>query len=221
MRILAVTILTVVIFSANHALALTDGQTALVSKLVNSNTFVYPREDIADIRDIGPDALQPIITAYQSTEDHTRKAQLARLLWDIGLESDEASSVLLEDAKTEHRTLRVNVQYALGSVSADEVVVETLLDNMRNDPNAFFRDKAACALAYNQKHLSYDQKYDLYRGLIEGLSDEKPQVRSISIQALRIHTGQTMGFHPEALVGSRDESIARWYTWLQDYQQSL
>ena len=45
------------------------------------------------------------------------------------------------------------MQWALGRVSDDPAVVDVLLENMRNDPNPLFRDKAACALAYDQIHL--------------------------------------------------------------------
>ena len=83
------------------------------------------------------------------------------------------------------------MQWALGRVSSEDKVVDTLLGIMRNDHTELFRDKAACALAYDQIHLSDTQKVDLYAGLIGGLDDRKPQVRKISIQALKIHTGQT------------------------------
>ena len=41
-----------------------------------------------------------------------------------------------------------------------------------NDSNALFRDKAACALAYDQIHLTDEQKVQLYEGLISGLSSK-------------------------------------------------
>ena len=57
-------------------------------------------------------------------------------------------------------------------------VVDVLLDNMRNDPVPLFRDKAACALAYDQIHLAPAQKLRLFEGLIGALDDPKPQVRA-------------------------------------------
>jgi len=48
----------------------------------------------------------------------------------------------------------MSVQYALGRVSSDVSVVDALLDNMQNDALLLFRDKAACALAYDQVHLT-------------------------------------------------------------------
>ena len=46
------------------------------------------------------------------------------------------------------------MQWALGRVSDDPDVVDVLLENMQNDPCPLFRDKAACALAYDQIHLA-------------------------------------------------------------------
>ena len=51
--------------------------------------------------------------------------------------------------------------------------MDVLLDNMRNDANPLFRDKAACALAYDQIHLTEKQKVRLYEGLINSLNDAK------------------------------------------------
>ena len=83
------------------------------------------------------------------------------------------------------------MQWALGRVSDDPAVIDVLLDNMRNDPVPLFRDKAACALAYDQVHLSPAQKLRLFEGLIGALDDPKLQVRQVAIQALRSsHTRQ-------------------------------
>ena len=117
--------------------------------------------------------------------------------------------------------LRLQVQWALGRVSGEDEVVDTLLGIMRNDKSALFRDKAACALAYDQVHLNEEQKADLYGGLINGLNDPKPQVRKISIQALQIHTGQTRGFKATASESQRSRSVQEWREWLAEYRANL
>ena len=110
--------------------------------------------------------------------------------------SPEAERSLLGDLHTANVELRLAVEFALGRVSADPRVVEALLDTLQNDPTPLFRDKAACALAYDQVHLAEPQKVRLYEGLIQALSNPEPQVQAVSIQALSILTGETKGFHP-------------------------
>jgi hypothetical protein len=61
----------------------------------------------------------------------------------------------------------------------------------------------------------------LYAKLIDGLEDEKPQVRAISIQALKIHTGQDKGFHVFSKPPERAKAIEAWKRWLQEYQRNL
>jgi hypothetical protein len=124
----------------------------------------------------------------------------------------------MADVHTQNQTLRLQVQWALGRVSADLDVVDVLLDNMRNDANPLFRDKAACALAYDQIHLSEKQKVRLFEGLINSLNDPKSDVRSISALALSIHTGQTKGFEANAPQAKRDAAIREWRKWLDEYR---
>jgi hypothetical protein len=47
---------------------------------------------------------------------------------------------------------RIDTQYALGRISDEDDVVKMLLGIMQHDDKPFFRDKAACALAYDQIH---------------------------------------------------------------------
>ena len=47
-------------------------------------------------------------------------------------------------------------------VSNDDDGVDTLATIMQGDASALFRDKAACALAYDQIHLSEAQKVRFY-----------------------------------------------------------
>lgn len=206
--------------SAMGAFGLSREESNLVHNVVSSDTFPIPNEDIQAIRAIGPEAIDPILQQYEKGNEQQR-ARLAWLLWRLGAKSERATELLLQDVRTQDTRLRLNVQYALGSVSNDKIVVEALLDNMRNDDNPLFRDNAACALAYDQMHLDEHQKYYLFRGLIDGLSDEKYQVRKIAIKALEIQTGQRMDYVAKASLEERNASIARWNQWLQEYQQSL
>jgi hypothetical protein len=100
-------------------------------------------------------------------------------------------------------------------------VVDTLIANMRRDPNPLFRDKAACALANDQIHLSEPQKVRLFAALIEALRDDKLDVRNIALTALQIHTGQTKGFNPAASPADREQKIKVWQTWLAQYRAGL
>jgi len=218
-RPLGIVILVVAAYTQN-CLALTPDEADLVNRAIASRAPVVPLEDRMAIKAIGSEALDPIAAAY-AEGDEAQKIRLASLLWHLGLENEKAADVLLKDAKTDHTELRLMVQYALGSVSGDRIVVETLLDNMRHDKRALFRDKAACALANDQRHLDYQQRYYLYRGLIDGLGDELYQVRDISIRALQIHLGQRMGYDPAGSPEERNASIASWNEWLKEYQQSI
>ena len=124
----------------------------------------------------------------------------------------------MQDIHTQNSQLRLTVQWALGRVSNDEEVVDALLNNMQNDPNPLFRDKSACALASDQIHLSEEQKVHLLEGLIQALSDPKPQVRNIAIKALKVQTGQTKGFNPKAPARDRESIIREWQSWLKRVQ---
>ena len=92
---------------------------------------------------------------------------------------------------------------------------------MQDDPQPLFRDKAACALAYDQIHLAPAQKVRLFEGLIQALDDEKVQVRQIALQALQILTGQTKGFHPVAPPEARRRAVEEWKRWLAEYRANL
>jgi HEAT repeat protein len=135
--------------------------------------------------------------------------------------SEEAEEALMRDVHTGNPDLRLAVQYALGRVSDAPEVVDTLLDTLQNDGNPLFRDKAACALAYDQVHLNPAQKVRVYEGLIQALSSPMAQVRAVSIQALSILTGQTKGFHYLLDEERRERSIAMWEKWLEEYRGKL
>lgn len=184
-----------------------------VTQLVEAN-------DAAALRELGPEAMASMVWLYELSEEAER-ARIANLFYKIGARSENAERALLRDARTSNVELRLAVQYALGRVSDDLRVVETLLDTLQNDPQPLFRDKAASALAYDQIHLNKEQKAWIYEGLIRALSNPETQVRAVSIQALSILTGQTKGFHPLYPDDRRERSIALWQQWLQEYRASL
>jgi HEAT repeat protein len=172
------------------------------------------------LKAVGPSVLDGLLRLYR-TGDEERRANVARAFYVLGWESEEAAALLLADVHTPHQGLRLQAQWALGRVSDSPVVVEVLLENMMNDPNPLFRDKAACALANDQIHLSEARKVRLFEGLIEALGDSKQQVRAIALQALKFHTGQDKGFAAAAPEPQRAEAIARWRRWLDDYRAQL
>lgn len=175
---------------------------------------------IARLKGMGPAALPYLAHIYTKSNENDR-AVIAWIFYSIGAKSPEGRKVLLQDVHTQNEKLRLQVQWALGRVSDDTEVVDILAGIMREDPNALFRDKAACALAYDQIHLTEKQKVLLYRKLIDALDDPKPQVRAIAIQALSIHTGQTKGFMANANAEARAKSVATWRSWLAEYEKNL
>jgi len=178
------------------------------------------KNDVEGIRALGPAVLPELARLYETgTED--RKITIAGTWYQLGWRSEQAERVLLRDAHSLNPTLRVSVQYALGRVSGDPEVVATLVDIMRHDPNPYFRDKAACALAYDQLHLSEAQKVALFERLIDALSDPEPQVQVIANQALVILTGQRKGFHYLAPPEQKRKSIEAWKKWLAEYRANL
>jgi HEAT repeat protein len=177
--------------------------------------------NVAAIRALGRAVLPRLVHLYEAARDDSFKARVAETLYQLGWESPEAKRVLMKDVHTPNPDLRLQVQWALGRVSNDQDVVDTLIANMRRDPNPLFRDKAACALANDQIHLSEPQKVRLYGALIEALRDDKLDVRNIALTALQIHTGQTKGFNPAASPADREQKIKVWQTWLAQYKAGL
>jgi hypothetical protein len=174
----------------------------------------------AELQALGPEILPILVDLYERSPYPARKRTLANVFQRLGWPSAEAKRVLLADLGTNDRELRLAVQWALGRVSADDDVVDRLLAILRDDPNPLFRDKAACALAHDQIHLSREQQRRLHEGLVAALADPKPQVRSIAIRALRIRTGQTFDFASLGAPGDRAASIAAWRAWLAEAPSS-
>jgi HEAT repeat protein len=177
--------------------------------------------NVAAIRALGPPVLPKLVQLYEDARNDEFKAQVAQTLYALSWKSPQAKLALMKDVHTLNPNLRLQVQWALGRVSNDQDVVDTLLANMRSDSNPLFRDKAACALAYDQIHLTEPQKVRLFGVLIEALGDDKPDVRSIALTALQIHTGQTKGFNPNASLTERDQKVRLWRQWLTQYKSGL
>jgi HEAT repeats len=177
--------------------------------------------NIAAIKALGPAVLPKLAGLYEGATDESLKARIAQTLYELSWKSPHAKAALMKDAHTPNPDLRLQVQWALGRVSNDQEVVDTLLANMRGDSNPLFRDKAACALAYDQIHLTEPQKVRLFGALIEALRDDKLDVRSIALQALSIHTGQSKGFNPNASRAEREDRIRVWKQWLDEYRSGL
>ena len=176
--------------------------------------------DWQPVKAMGPDALPALVRVYTSSSVAER-ANVASVFYHLGWKSPEAKRALMADVHTTDQALRLQVQWALGRVSDDPDVVDVLLANMRNDPVPLFRDKAACALAYDQIHLAPAQRLRLFEGLVHALDDEKPQVRQIAIQALHVLTGQTKGYVAGAEPATRGKAVGEWKRWLAEYRANL
>jgi HEAT repeat protein len=181
---------------------------------------VLAREDYQALKPSGVAVIEPLLTLYNDGGIDTRR-RVANALYYLSIKSVRAREVLMQDVHTTHSQLRLAVQWALGRVSDDAVVVQVLLDNMENDPNPLFRDKAACALAYDQVHLSEKQQVLLLEGLVRALENDKDDVRRIALQALQIRTGQTKDFVPEASVEARQPALQRWQAWVAEYRKNI
>ena len=172
------------------------------------------------VQAMGQGALPQLVRLYTRSTPRER-ATVAQVFYNLGWQSEEAKRALMADAHTSDQALRLQVQWALGRVSDDPAVVDVLLDNMQNDPVPLFRDKAACALAYDQVHLSPAQKLRLFEGLVHALEDPKPQVRQVALQALSILTQQTKGFEPNGAPQARSAAVEAWKRWLAEYRANL
>lgn len=184
-------------------------------------TLAVEENDLEELRAIGPEAIPALLFLYETGDDRLR-VQLARLFHELAWPSPDVERALLRDMHTRNVELRLAVFYALGRVSSDPAVVEMLLEVLQYDPNPLLRDKAACALAYDQVHLKEpQQKVRLYQGLIRALSNPERQVQALAIQALSILTGETKGFHPSFPPDRQQRSIQLWERWLTEVKAGL
>ncbi len=182
--------------------------------------LVFPEIHLEAIKARGPGVLLDLVDLYERSGPNER-AKIANVFYGLGWQSEEAKRVLMQDVHTDDKRLRLGVQWALGRVSNSPEVVDVLFANMQDDDNPLFRDKAACALAHDQIHLTERQKFRLYELVIRALRDPKPQVRDIAIKVLQIHTGQRKGFDPNAPLGQREKRIRVWEQWLEEYRSNI
>jgi HEAT repeat protein len=199
--------------------SLTGSLQAVPIEMGTVQTLVSQRK-VDELKKLGREVLPVMARLYESSSEAER-TNIAEAFYQLGWKSAEAKQVLMKDVHTQNQYLRLQVQWALGRVSNDADVVEVLLNNMQSDANPLFRDKAACALAYDQIHLTEKQKVRLYQGLIQSLRDSKQDVRRIALLALSIQTGQTKNFNPDASAAQRETSIREWEKWLEEYKSNL
>lgn len=194
----------------------TAAESADIDKLVMAKNI-----DVNAVKNHG-EAVMPILASlYTQTDDKLKRAKIAWLFYQLGWKSEAAKNAMMQDAYTDHRDLRLQVQWALGRVSSDDRIVNVLLGTMRDDKSPLFREKAACALASDQIHLSPKQRYELLEGLVQLLTDPKVDVRQNAIQALSIQTGQTKGFNAHSVEVERLKKIQEWKAWLADYRANM
>ena len=192
----------------------------LAEELSQQVTRLVEADDADGLRALGEEAISSMVWLYELS-DEPERIRLANLFSRMGVRSQVAERALVRDFESGNVELRLAVQRALGRVSDDPMVIETLLYTMENDGNPLVRDKAASALAYDQIHLDEKRKVRIYEGLIAALSHPKADVRAVSIQALSILTGQTKGFHALYPEDRRERSIAMWNQWLVEYRAKL
>jgi HEAT repeat protein len=176
--------------------------------------------DLEAIKAMGPSVMPRLVRMYGAADEVGRQ-RLANVFYRLGWKSEEAKDALMKDVHTPNQGLRLEVQWALGRVSNDVSVVDVLLDNMQNDAQLLFRDKAACALANDQIHLTPAQKVHLYEGLIRALDDPKVDVRRIAALVLQIQTGQDKGFRFAGPPEARARAVEAWRQWLAEYRSQL
>ena len=205
---------------AATAAAVVAGAGAAVVDEAAVRALLSPQANIEGLKRLGP-GLMPVLASMYERADEPTRTFYASVFYGLGMKSADAKRVLMRDAHTTNADLRLQVQWALGRVSNDDDVVDVLLDNMQDDPNPLFRDKAACALAHDQIFLTESQKIRLFDRLIQALADPKEQVRDIALKALQIHTGQTKGFEPNGDPGSRAAAIRAWQEWLRAYRAGV
>jgi hypothetical protein len=179
-----------------------------------------PSPDIEALRAIGPSAMPHLVQAYRAASEDER-ANIAEAWYQLRWQSDEAKAALMEDIDTPHESLRLQAQWALGHVSDDDDVVDTLARILQNDANPLFRDKAGCALAFDQIHLTESQKVRLYAKVIQALRDPKLQVRDVASRILQAQLGQQKGFRADAPPEEREQAVRAWERWVEEYKSNL
>ena len=175
-----------------------------------------------ELRGRGPEVVPELVRLYRASEEPDERLKIARAFYVLGWESEEAEKVLMADAGTPHEGLRLQVQWALGRVSADDAVVDRLLATLEDGSEPrLFRDKAACALASDQIHLTDAQRVRLLERVIDLLESPEPWLRWTAVRVLEVQTGQRKGFAPRAPDEQRAAAVARWRRWLDEYREQL
>jgi len=182
--------------------------------------LVFPRPDLAAIRQLGPETVPALVRIYEKGNVYERSV-VAYVFYDMKWKSDAAKQALMKDARSTIRDLRVSVQYALVHVSNDADVIDLLFHNMVNDPDAYVRDKSACALAHQTVPLSDEQRVMFYERLIRALRDPRKQVRSIVSRVLFDQTGQSKRYFPGGTEEEREAGVREWEAWLREYRANL
>ncbi|MSO22448.1 MAG: hypothetical protein EXQ58_04160 [Acidobacteria bacterium] len=118
---------------------------------LNTVQTIVAAGKVAELKALGRDAL-PVMARLYEASDTAHRTRIAQTFYALGWKSVEAKRTLIKDVHTPNQQRRLEVQWALGRVSSDVDVVEVLLNNMQHDGNPLFRDKAACALASDQKN---------------------------------------------------------------------
>jgi len=176
--------------------------------------------NVQALKSMGPAIMPNLVTLYKKGNS-TRRATIAWVWYKLAWKSPAAREAMLADMDTTHKTLRLQIQWAIGHVSNDTEVVHILLDKLMNDPNPLFSEKAACALASDQIHLNDFQRVELLDGLISGMESDSPQVRDFSIRAMQIQTGQRKQYNANAPAGERAQQVRIWRQWLNEYKSNL
>jgi len=175
-----------------------------------------------ELRDRGRQVVDELAVLYRATPEAEERLKIARAFYALGWESDAAEEALLADAESGHEGLRLQVQWALGRVSADDRVVDRLLSTLTDaDESPLLRDKAACALASDQIHLSEEQRVRLLGRVIALLEAPDPWLRYEAIRVLEVQTGQRKGFIHFAPDEQRAAAVERWKRWLDEYRAQL
>ena len=176
---------------------------------------------IEEIRSFGYGAIPILTELYEEADTNLEKSRIAWAFWKLGWKSPEIEEALIEDLDSSDANLKVWVQWGIAQSTVNDTVIRKVLYNLENDPSPFVRDKAACALASDFVHISESQRVLIYRGLIDGLSNDTQQIRASSIQALKVKTGQTKNYNAAGDAASREEAITAWNEWLEEYERNL
>jgi HEAT repeat protein len=210
---LIITLFLLIPFTLSSSVSATDSD--LIDELVMAKDI-----DVTAVKNHG-ESVMPILSAlYSQTNDKLKRAKIAWLFYQLGWKSENAKEAMMQDAHTDDVQLRLQVQWALGRVSSDDRIVNTLLEIMQSDTNPLFREKATCALASDQIHLTSQQRLKLLDGLVDALNDSKLDVRQNAVKALEIQTGQKNNFNPSASASLRLTDVSEWQSWMTEYKKT-